>query len=106
MYTVVMPRQENSKSIRLPLEGDRLKRWEDMLDARKISQQQAVYSLIDWIVQQPPMVQSMVLGQIPPDAGLVEHVLRALPKHKGGVTFTNRGGKLPVASSGSPARRE
>ena len=55
------------KSVRLPLSPERLKRWEFVLGVKKISQQDALYAILDWFVEQEPLIQSMVLGQIPFD---------------------------------------
>lgn len=63
---LVADQEKSRKDVRLPLEGERLKLWEEMLDARgKIPQQTALYAMIDWIVRQEELLQSMILGQIP-----------------------------------------
>lgn len=70
-----MPEEKKEKSIRLPMEGARKRAWEDMLQRKKIGQQDALYALIDWIVQQDGLVQSMVLRQVEAEADLVRQVL-------------------------------
>lgn len=51
--------------IRVRLEPELKERWETTLQGRKISQQRAVTSLIDWLTQQEPLVQAMIFNQVP-----------------------------------------
>jgi hypothetical protein len=69
---------KTEKGIRLPVSGERLRRWEAMLKARNINQQQALLAMIDWMVDQDPMVQSMILRQQPARDDLAELVLERL----------------------------
>ena len=67
----IMPPMNNAKlvgkSIRLPISPEQEARWEAMLAIKKISQQDALYAIMDWFVVQEPLIQSVILGQIPPD---------------------------------------
>jgi hypothetical protein len=41
--------------------------FEKMLEGRKFSQQDACNALFGWVVKQDPLVQAMVLSQVPAD---------------------------------------
>jgi hypothetical protein len=77
----------------VPLDADRnirtrvddpalLRQWQEMLDARQISQQRAVVALMRFVVEQDPLAQLMIFGQAPADdhAELTRIVLRRLAK--------------------------
>lgn len=104
MYKNVMKGENNpEKDIRLPLEGERLKAWEEMLVAKNITQLKALYTLIDWFLSQDDLVQSLVLRQIAPRKDLVAMVLKKL-EHDA-ATSQYRGWKSPPAK-GSPANKD
>ena len=66
--------------------------WDEMIGGRKISQQDAVEPLIQWIVRQEPLMQSMVFGQVPAsDTGEVARRL-LLERMGRGVRGKGRGG--------------
>jgi hypothetical protein len=70
----------SEKSLRLPLAGDRLRKWDDLIARKNIAQQDAIHAMIDWVCAQDPLLQSIVLGQIDPDPDLLGLALqRILP---------------------------
>ena len=89
----------DSKNIRLPLEGERLKRWEAFVSKRMITQQAALLALMDWIVEQEDMTQAMVLGQIPAAPDIVELILRRMVADESRKKSASRGAKLLRAAS-------
>ena len=58
----------NSEDLRVRLEGDLKERLDQVLDAKRTSQQRAVNELVGWFVRQDPLVQSAILGQIEIDS--------------------------------------
>lgn len=58
---VAAPEENLRIRVPLPLKG----KWDNVTTAHKISQQAAALALMEWFVQQDPMLRSMVLGQIP-----------------------------------------
>jgi hypothetical protein len=67
--------QDHGKSFRVDLGGDLKADWEKMLSARKITQVAAIDALFRWFIRQDPVVQAMVLGQLPESDDLVKLVL-------------------------------
>lgn len=52
-------------TMRIVVETDLMEKWKKILDERKISQQRAVISLMEWIVGQEPLIQLVIFGQVP-----------------------------------------
>ena len=73
-----MNTKKNAEDLRVRLVDDLKERMDKAFAARKISQVEAVNALVHWFVLQDPMVQAMVLGQIPADDDLIATVLRRL----------------------------
>jgi predicted phage tail protein len=55
----------DSEQIRVRLQGELKEKWERTLEARKISQQQAVVALLENVVGFDPLLQSMLFNQVP-----------------------------------------
>jgi hypothetical protein len=73
--------QREKKDVRLPLNGDRLRKWEAMLSARgDIPQQTALFRMIDWVVKQDEALQAIVLGILTEGPDVVELLYK---RHKG-----------------------
>jgi hypothetical protein len=94
--------EKTEKDVRLPLSGERLQRWDEMLAARKIAQQDALHGMIDWVVEQDEMVQLMVMGRIPPAKDLIELILNRIRRDAANVRMRSdrRGGTKPAAGGG------
>lgn len=72
----------NTENVRIRVSPELKSKWDAMLAGRKISQQDAAVSLMEWLVEQEPLIQTMVLGQVPEaDKGeLARFVLERLAK--------------------------
>jgi hypothetical protein len=79
---LVNTEEKKEKSIRLPIDAQRMEAWEKLLDEKQITQQAALLAMIDWVVAQDPLVQSMVLGQIPASDDLVRVALRRMAERQ------------------------
>lgn len=55
-------------------------RWDAATAGRKISQQEAGRSLVEWFVTLDELTQAMILGQIPATEELIEIALRTAAK--------------------------
>ncbi len=86
-----------TKSVRLVLEGERLEAWESLLAEKQVSQQAAMVKLIDYILAQDSVAQSMILGQIPASDDLIELALRRMRGLRGK-------GSGPTRPPGGPSR--
>ncbi len=79
----------DAENIRTRVPAAVKKRWDAMLDEHRISQQDAVLSLIEWCLDEDPLTRAMVFRQVPSKdrAELSRIVLRRLAssKAKGGV---------------------
>jgi hypothetical protein len=56
---------DEEQMIRVRVAGPLKEAWERVLEERKITQQAAVTSMMAWAVQQDPLVQAMLFGQVP-----------------------------------------
>lgn len=59
--------QKETDSLRVRLGEDLKPRLDALLADKRITQQAAIVAIIEWLLNQPPLTQSMVLGQIPRD---------------------------------------
>lgn len=75
-YDPLMATTSESKNIRFYISGDRLDRWEEMLVRKRMVQNTALVSMIDWILQQPDIMQSIILGVVDPDPEIIEMAIR------------------------------
>lgn len=68
------------ENIRTRVPSSLKERWDKMLAAHKISQQDAVLALVEWCLDEDPLTRSMVFGQVPDAdrAALSDIVLRRL----------------------------
>lgn len=61
--------EQDAEQIRIRVSPDLKAKWSAMLEKRKISQQAAVVALMDWIVDQDPLLQLSIFGQVPESDG-------------------------------------
>lgn len=73
-----------SDSLRVRMPPEQKVAWIELCDRKKISQQDAVTSLLQWLLEQEDIVQSMVIGQTAPDSELVDWILHRLAERRGG----------------------
>jgi hypothetical protein len=75
---------DDKESIRIRLEPELRAKWQGVLDARKISQQKAVTAMIGWLVEQDPLMQTMLFDQVPETdkAELAKMVLKRLSSRR------------------------
>jgi hypothetical protein len=66
------------KNVRFRMDPVRKAKWLALCAEKKISQQDAMESLLDFVFVQDEMVQSMLLGQTKAKDDLIEVVLRRL----------------------------
>lgn len=87
VYNSLMAEREN---FRFRLDPEKKRRWVEMCDRKNVGQQDAIESILGWVLAQDDLTQSMLLGQIAATDDLLEMVLRRLlgnPQAK----FTGRG---------------
>ena len=56
---------DDSENIRIRLGGDLRKRWKQLIDDRKISQQRAIVAAIEFLCDQEPLTTAMIFQQVP-----------------------------------------
>lgn len=71
-YAVVMEKEEQKKNLRVELSGDTKDAFERLVERKKISQRKAIERMIEFLVAQGDVAQSMILGQIQPSPKLME----------------------------------
>lgn len=79
--------------IRVRLGGSLLEAWERVVNDRKVTQQDALVGLIEFIVNEDPLTQAMIFKQVPIEdrAGLTTLVLRRLAESGGKGDGPRRG---------------
>jgi hypothetical protein len=78
-----MKKKKNQKNLRVQLRDSLKDRWDEMLDRKKMSQQDAVERLVEFILEQEDTIQSVILQQFTPPFDVIEYLLRRMqsPKH-------------------------
>lgn len=56
------------ESMRIRWDADEKKRLDELWQAKKVSQQEAVVQVLRWFARQDDLFQSIILGQIRPDS--------------------------------------
>lgn len=69
-------------NLRFRMSAELKERWSAACDARKISQQDAITSLLEFFVAQDGMVQAAILGQIPLRNDTIELAIRAVARQR------------------------
>ena len=54
----------DTENVRARVKPELADRWRVTIDARKITQQAALESLLGWIVEQDSLTQAMIFGQV------------------------------------------
>ncbi len=74
------PKSDLTADVRFRVTPELKKRWDEIRDARKVNQQDAANALFAWIVDEDPLTQAMIFGQVPVTdrADLTKLVLRRL----------------------------
>ena len=62
--------------IKIRLDPELKKKIDDLLSRKQITQVAAMNSLLEWLVVQDDLLQSMILGQLDDDADLLTLALR------------------------------
>ena len=68
----VMAKDDGRENMRTRLRSDLKREWDALLDSKRITQQDAIESMIQFVLGSEPLVQSMFFQQIPPTPELIE----------------------------------
>jgi DUF917 family protein len=102
MYAQVVA--EEKQNLKVRLKPAIKTAWDELLERKKISQQDAGTSLIQWILDQDDVLQSMVLGQVKPAPDLARVIAQRLAE-KPPFHVIRKGKVAAVQNAGGEARQ-